>query len=99
MSEGFDLAAHQRNRIRRLERDLAGVTRHRDRLERLLALAVTVAAGDDCEPLVLLRMLELLLDADGDAGRSELSVDETVELLRRTDPARSGAQEEVRVAA
>jgi hypothetical protein len=69
-SSGFDLAAHQRERIRRLERDLAGVTGHRDRLERLLALALQVAAGDECEPLALLRALELLLDADAGAGRS-----------------------------
>jgi hypothetical protein len=56
----YDLAAHQRERIRTLERDNAGLRTIQGRLERLMALLLRVAAGDDCDPLVLLTVLEHL---------------------------------------
>lgn len=54
----FDLAAHQRGRIRALERDNRHLEQHRNQLERLLAWTLQIAAGRKCEPLVLLAVLE-----------------------------------------
>lgn len=54
----FDLAAHQRERIRALERDVGGLEQTRDELLRVLALTVRVAAGKDCDPITLMRVIE-----------------------------------------
>lgn len=85
----FDLAAHHRERTRRAEQYADSLERQRARHERLLALALQIAAGTDCDPLVLLRLLEETLDA-ADRQPSEFSVDELVQLLRDTDPAKIG---------
>ena len=57
--------------------------RERAKLERLLALALTVAARDDCEPLELLAVLEDL-DRIMQEPRSEPSIDKLAPLLRET---------------
>lgn len=77
VTSGFDLAAHQRDRIRALERLNASLERQRNQLERLLAHACTIASPDD--PLTLLRVLERL-----DNAHRGPSVDELVTLLRET---------------
>lgn len=45
-----DLAQHQRDRIRRLELRVDGLTRYRDQLERALALACIALAGQQADP-------------------------------------------------
>lgn len=45
-----DLAQHQRDRIRRLEQRVDGLTRYRDQLERAYALACTTIAGGQADP-------------------------------------------------
>ena len=79
----FDVVAHHRERTRRSELRAEALDRQRVRLDRLLALALRVAAGQHCDPLVLLRVLEQMLDV-ADAT----DVDELVQLLRDTDPDR-----------
>lgn len=81
----FDLAAHQRQRIRALERDNAHLEHVRQRLERLLALTLRAAAGNDCNPLVLLAVIERI---DELAQKPGASYDELAQLLRDTDPQR-----------
>ncbi len=80
----FDLATHQRERIRSLERHNQHLEHVRQRLERLLAIALKAAAGNDCDPQVLLRVIEQL-DAEAERGRS---LDELAQLLQETDPDR-----------
>lgn len=82
----FDVIAHHRERRRVAELRADGLERQRDRLQRLLTLAVRAAAGKDCEPLVLLRALEEMLDT-ADTIPNGPSIDELVQLLRETDPA------------
>lgn len=79
VTSGFNLAAHQRDRIRTLERHNDALTRHRNQLERLLAHALTIASPDD--PLTLLRVLEHM----NDPNRGP-TVDELVTLLQETTP-------------
>lgn len=75
----FDLAAHQRARLRTLEDEVRYLRSHRDRLERLLGYAVTVAtAGTETTPLALLAALE---DVDARASAS-VDVAALVEALR-----------------
>lgn len=54
----FNLADHQRRRIRTLERDIRGLEQTRDDLVRVLALTVQVAAGQDCNPVLLMFLIE-----------------------------------------
>jgi len=59
--------------------------RERARLERLLALALRVAAGDECQPLTLLAALERI-EEEIRRPRSGRTIDELADLLRETDP-------------
>lgn len=81
----MSVVAHHRARARRAEERAAALAAQRDRLEQLLALALQVAAGDDCDPIVLLRVLEEIIDGV-DARKAEL--DRAAALLRATDPDR-----------
>ena len=88
----FHLATHQRDRMRTLERENAHLEQARRRLERILAIALRVAVGDDCDPLVLLQVLE---EIDRKRGTP---THELVQLLRETAPrqrpsAQGGKQE------
>lgn len=78
----FDLASHQRQRIRALERETQHLQTARRQLERLLAITLTVATGSDCDPLTLLAVIEQL-----EKDKRVASVDELAQLLRETDPA------------
>ena len=63
--------------------------RERAKLERLLALALQVAAGKEADPLVLLAVLERILESGEDVRTSsgpDADYDPFVELLRATDP-------------
>jgi len=80
---GFDLATHHRQRTRRAEARADGLERHRQRLERILAIALRVATGDghDADPLALLKVIEEL---DQTMQRDERSIDDLARLLRAT---------------
>lgn len=54
----FNLAAHQRQRIRTLEQHVHGLQQVRDDLVRLLALTVRIAAGQDCNPYQLMFLID-----------------------------------------
>ena len=84
---GFDVVQHHRRRTRQAEARADMLERERAKLERLLGLALEVAAGNECKPLVLLRALEVL---DRAAETGEPSA-ELVQLLRQTDPDRVAA--------
>lgn len=86
----FDLARHQRERLRSLERHNAALEQVRRRLERLLAITLRVAAGDDCDPHTLLRVIEQL-DQEAERGRT---IDELAQLLRETAPSIEGRKQE-----
>ncbi len=59
--EAFDLGAYQRERIARLERSVKFSDAERERLERLLALALSVCVGQTgCSELALLDVLEAM---------------------------------------
>ena len=88
----FDIVAQLRERARRAELRVDGLERARDRLVRVLALAIQVAAGQDCKPLVLLRALEEMLDT-ADALPAERGHEELAELLIETDPDRRRKKE------
>lgn len=93
----FDLATHQRERIRELDRRCQMLEAEERRLYRLLALALRVATreGRDCNPGAL---LEALCGIDGsnparpawveerDVERSAAEIERLVQLLRETDP-------------
>jgi hypothetical protein len=53
----FRLHRYRAERMRELEREVDFLRAERQRLEALLADAVLVAAGRDCDPLVLLGVL------------------------------------------
>lgn len=84
---GFDIVQHHRERTREAERRAEHLERERSRLERLLALALRVATADgkDADPLALLSVLEEL---DRAVEQDAAEIDELVQLLRDTDPAR-----------
>jgi len=82
----FDIVQHHRKRTRRAEGRADGLERELAKALRLLGLAVTTAAGEDCDPLTLLRVLEAH-DAEMQRPRRGPSIDELVQLLRETDPA------------
>lgn len=73
----FDLAAHQRGRISALERDNRHLEIVRRRLERIIALLLRVAAGDDCDPIVLLGVIQ---DLDLAAHHAILEARQVIQL-------------------
>lgn len=90
MTAAFDLATtHHRLRTRQAEARADGLERYRQRLERILAIALRVATGDgrDADPLALLKAIESTLEL------AATLPDETdlVLLLRETDPDRFAA--------
>lgn len=99
---GFDLASHQRGRIRELERRVHMLEAEERRLYRLLALALRVATRDgrDCKPGAL---LEVLCAIDGtDPARpawveeaqraaADAENERVLQVLRETDPASSAS--------
>lgn len=64
MSATFDVVAHCRDRARDAEARATMLETEFAKATRLLALAVKAAAGDDCDPLVLLKTLEGLDQVD-----------------------------------
>ena len=78
----FDVASHHRRRTRLAEGRANGLERELAKALRLLGLALRVAAGDECEPIVLLRALE---QVDEIGQRHGASIDELAALLRATD--------------
>lgn len=84
------IADHRGRRLARLERELRHVHAERRRLERLLATALRIAAGPDCQPLA---MLDVVAAITGDRLERAAWVDEerAEQLdrpLRETDPDR-----------
>lgn len=97
----FDLARHQRDRVRVLTRRLVFVEAELRRQYRLIGLLLQVATRDgrDCRPSAL---LELLCAIDGtdparpawveeqERERSAAETERLIALLRETDPSRIG---------
>ncbi|MEO5577280.1 MAG: hypothetical protein ABIR67_10270 [Gaiellaceae bacterium] len=81
----FDLLEHHRRRTRTAEGRADGLARELAKADRLLALALRVAARNECDPLVLLCVLER---ADEIARSAVPTTVVLVTLLRETDPAR-----------
>ena len=81
----FDVASHHRRRTRLAEGRANGLERELAKALRLLGLALRVAAGDDCDPIVLLRALEQVDEHAQSPDAS--SIDDLAALLRETDPA------------
>lgn len=83
----FDLATHQRGRIRRLEARVGALELTEQKLVRVLRLALRVATRDgrECSPVALLEVLDVVAN-----GGDELRAEEQrlVQLLRDTDPDR-----------
>jgi hypothetical protein len=73
----FDAIEHHRQRTRRAEARADGLEQVRQRLERLLALTIRVAAGNDVDPVTLLQAIERMDDL---AHQDELQ--QLTELLR-----------------
>ncbi len=84
----FDVASQHRRRTRLAEGRANGLELQLAKALRLLGLALRVAAGDECEPIVLLRALEQI---DEHAQSPGASIDELAALLRVTDPLRVAA--------
>lgn len=76
---GFDPVAHHRERARRADARAEMFERELGKAVRLLGRAATIAAGNDCDPLVLLSMIEEL---DRIVENPEPTIDELVQLLR-----------------
>lgn len=73
----FDLEQHRTEKRRRLEREVEHLRRHRDQLERLLALCLqTATAKTTVTPLALLSVLEEL-DTRANESQSERVLRET----------------------
>jgi hypothetical protein len=62
VGERFEHERLIRDRAAALARKNRYLRAERDRLERLLALALKIAAGDDCEPTALLEVIGATLD-------------------------------------
>lgn len=75
----FDIVAHHRARTRRAEARCAALEQVRNRLERLLAITLRAAAGNDCDPNVLLAVIEHL---DAEAQKPGADYDKLAQLLR-----------------
>lgn len=83
MSATFDVAQHHRDRTRRAEQRANMLEAELAKTIRLLGLAVQVAAGDEADPVTLLRVLEQL---DAQPTRTEPTIDDLAQLLRETAP-------------
>jgi hypothetical protein len=84
----LDRERYRREKLARRERDVNHLRSLSTRLMRLLGLACEVAVGGtDCEPLVLLAVLERI-DDGMHRVREPWSDERLVALLRETDPAR-----------
>lgn len=59
-----DLLTHHRKRTREAEREAVAYKAENRRSTRLLALALRAAAGDDSDPLILLRLLAAIDGTD-----------------------------------
>ena len=82
------LATHHRQRTRAAEARAASAELQRDRLVRVLALAVHVAAArSETDPVRLLCFLDVAVSY---REASEAETDKLARLLRETDPARIG---------
>ena len=75
----FDIVAHHRARTRRAEARADALEHVRRRLERLLAIALRAAAGNDCDPVVLLTVIERI---DEESQRPGADYEELALLLR-----------------
>ncbi|MEJ7569923.1 MAG: hypothetical protein WKF41_16870 [Gaiellaceae bacterium] len=79
----FDSVAHLTRRVRRAEQRAEMLERLLAKTLRLLALAIKVAAGTDCDPMVLLTVIE---EVDRIAEKPAPTGEELAELLRPTNP-------------
>lgn len=79
----FDADAHRRGLNRQLRERVEYLENERDRLQRLLYIACQAAAGNECQPLALLAVIE---DLDRVASKppDTISHDRMVELLGGT---------------
>jgi hypothetical protein len=95
----FDRDAYRRDKLRRLEQRNEYLEAEHARTQTLLADALQVAAGQDCQPLELLQVLADVRgfnlakaamhdvpNAESVRPRRERSIDELVVLLRETAP-------------
>jgi hypothetical protein len=57
-----DLAQYQRDRIRKLEQRVDGLTRYRDQLERAYAHACILIAGRDADPALVAAVIHELAE-------------------------------------
>lgn len=85
----FDIIQHHRDRTRRAEARAAMLEHIQARLERLLAITLRAAAGNDCDPLTLLKVIERL---DEEAGKPGADYDKLAQLLH--DPSSDGPKQE-----
>jgi hypothetical protein len=87
VSSTFDLATHQRDRIRRLEARVGALEFQEQKLVRVLRLALRVATrdGQECSPVALLEVLDTVANGEDDLREQDARL---VQLLRDTDPAR-----------
>jgi hypothetical protein len=82
--------AHARDKLRRLGADVDSLHAHRERLERILALALVVATGGArVEPTALLVVLEEI-DAAVVVGHERVEL--ALKALRETEPARAATR-------
>ena len=79
----YDPIQHHRQRTRAAEARAHALEQVRNRLERLLAITLRAAAGKDCDPLVLLKVIE---EIDERAQKPGADWDELAALLRDTAP-------------
>lgn len=84
----FDVVAHHRARTRKAEQRTAFLEAANESLIRKLALAVRIAAGQDCDAAVLMAAIEQMDELAQRAPERGLSTDELLEVLRETDPVR-----------
>jgi hypothetical protein len=84
----LDIIAHHRERARLAELRADGLEIQRDRMQTLLMYAIKTAAGNECDPLVLLRALEEMIDTADELSPPGRTVKNDLALLRDTDPAK-----------
>ena len=84
-SRGFDVIQHHRARTRAAEARADMLEREREHLRRVLRLTLVVAVGTECEPLTLLRLIDVAACAEFDAANER---ERLARLLRETDPER-----------
>lgn len=83
----FEVAQHQRDRIRRLEARVGALELTEQKLVRVLRLALRVATRDgrECSPVALLELLDVVANGEDDLRAEEQRL---VQLLRDTNPDR-----------